>query len=105
MKTIQKAPAGAWTSQGLVGYLTTSFDNLTQLLGSPNGGGTAATTVEWHLLVGDHFCTIYDWRDSGSPTKNPRRAYCWHLGAHDRAGAKEFLETLRHAGLNPEGVR
>jgi hypothetical protein len=62
----------------LKGYITTTYETLTNLLGpSLEGSDDDKTTAEWTLEFDDGtVATIYDWKTGSTPTN----LHNWHIG-------------------------
>lgn len=60
-----------------------TYNQLVGLLGEPNNkpSGDGKASVEWSFTYKDNIPgTIYDWKESESPRKNPDEKYEWHIG-------------------------
>jgi hypothetical protein len=62
----------------LVGYITTTYDEIVNAFGEPNYGPSGDNKVqsEWVLDVNGEPCTIYDWKVK----ETPKELYKWHVG-------------------------
>lgn len=62
----------------LQGYVTTTYDELVELLGDPlPGSADGKSTCEWILeFEDDSIATIYDWKLSSTP----KNLYSWQVG-------------------------
>ena len=77
----------------LMGYVTTTYDNLVELFGEPNCPPGDKTWNSWDLCFTvdlddemgedweDVYVSIYDWKES-SPDHSRIGEYCWHIGGH-----------------------
>ena len=73
----------------LRGYVTTTYDNLVELIGEPNAYCGDKTWNAWDLCFTVHdedgldsedvYVDIYDWKESG-PHASKRGEYRWHVG-------------------------
>lgn len=88
----------------LQGYVETSFAALQAVLGPPNcDGDEYKVSTEWTLEgAAGEAVTVYDYKmtnlySSGLASVESFRAwpsYRWHVGAHDRRTADEFVAWL-----------
>ena len=77
----------------LMGYVTTTYDNLVELFGEPNCPPGDKTWNNWDLCFTvdlddemgedweDVYVSIYDWKES-SPDHSRIGEYRWHIGGH-----------------------
>lgn len=73
----------------LQGYLTTTYEKLLEILGTPQEGSDK-TNVEWAIQFEDgKVATIYDWKLSSVPSG----LYDWHVGGH----SLQILDHLEEA--------
>jgi len=92
MKNIKQINSSETSANGthLQGYLTTTLDQLTSLLGEPLEGDGDKTTAEWKIEFEDgRVVTIYDWKLSSAPTY----LYDWHVGGLKGPSDLDALEA------------
>ena len=79
---------------GLVGYITSSYDELVRKFGRPSIFGSVdhKTQVEWIIKVGKVYFTIYDYKE-GVPYD---KVTLWHIGGHN---ANDITSLLRQKGF------
>jgi hypothetical protein len=71
----------------LIGYVTTTYDNLVAQLGEPERDWDKST-AHWTVQAPDGtVCTIYDWKTGFTPTCE----YRWHVGGRYDRKSKALL--------------
>ena len=66
----------------LMGYIDTTYKDLTENFGKPLSGDGYKTNAEWHLSFDDGSVgTIYDYGGKGGPVKTLE---LWHIGGHSQ---------------------
>ena len=107
----------------LMGYVTTTYDNLVELFGEPNCPPGDKTWNNWDLCFtvdipestvmvpdfdGDEdwkdvedwedvYVSIYDWKES-SPDHSRIGEYRWHIGSRSREAVWLVLDALNSPG-------
>ena len=93
MIKVEYGPDDCMNSNGssLRGYHTTTYNNLVELFGEPNGWSGDKTWNGWDLCFTvwdedeedseDVYVSIYDWKES-SPDHSRIGEYRWHIGGH-----------------------
>jgi len=81
-------PAAAGT--GLVGHVTTTYDDLVKAFGRPDRDADKCT-AQWIIEFSDGtVATIYDWKEPETPMK----AYAWHVGGKDHRAVQLVAACL-----------
>ena len=81
-------PAAAGT--GLVGHVTTTYDDLVKAFGKPDRDGDKCT-AQWIIQFDDGtVATIYDWKEP----ETPKAAYNWHVGGKNHAAVQLVAACL-----------
>jgi len=71
----------------LIGYVTTTYDNLVANLGEPERDWDKSTAM-WIVEASDGtVCTIYDWKEWSTPMCE----YDWHVGGRYENKSKALL--------------
>jgi hypothetical protein len=85
------APTGKADGSSLKGYISTTYDQLKEVLGKPQYISTdrySKVTCEWVLEFEDGLiATIYDWKMGATPLD----VYDWHIGGH----SSEVVERVQ----------
>lgn len=75
----------------LQGYVETTYNQLFELFGEPQGAGDK-TSAEWILEFADGtIATIYDWKTN----KTPMGKYSWHVGGFNKQAVFLVQQTLQ----------
>lgn len=83
-----------FSGTGLVGYVSTTYDHLVEVLGEPHTDYDKST-AHWNIQGKDGtVATIYDYKEY----MTPKGEYLWHIGGHSDA-AVPLVESL--LGLVP----
>jgi hypothetical protein len=77
---------------GLVGHVTTTYDDLVKAFGEPDSGTTdGKTTANWIIKFScGTVATIYDWKEP----ETPKAAYNWHVGGKNHAAVQLVAACL-----------
>lgn len=87
-----KAKSDAVIGTHFIGKVTTTYDELVEILGREHMGesGDGKVHAEWTLeFIDGTIATIYDWKESGIPWHE----YDWHIGGHSPVALK-WVELL-----------
>ena len=73
----------------MLGYIRTSYDQLVELFGEPNGGDDDKVHNSWDIeftiytkkgeVEDTVYCNLYDWKEPG-PDASRYGEYDWHIG-------------------------
>lgn len=87
----------------LHGYLDTSFAQLVEVLGPPNGAGDGhKVSTEWYVTFNDETFTLYDYKDTSlyneeNPSVEEFRklpSFEWHIGARSERNVEIFKNAV-----------
>jgi len=86
----QLTTAQAANGTSLQGYITTTYQRLIEIFGTPEYGGDK-TTVTWCIEFADGtVATIYDWKE----TTTPIDLHQWHVGGHTRKALWHVIDLV-----------
>jgi hypothetical protein len=67
-----------FSGTSLVGYVSTTYDKLVEVLGEPCTD-FEKSTAHWNIQAPDGtVATVYDWKEWSTP----KNEYEWHIGGH-----------------------
>ena len=90
----------------MLGYIRTSYDQLVELFGEPNGGECDKTHNSWDIEFNIYdkkgrvedtvYCNLYDWKEVDH-TISQRGKYDWHIGGVDPRADFLIYDLLGHS--------
>ena len=84
----------------LIGYISTTYNELESQFGSPQyaGGPDGKVTAEWILKIGNKVITIYDYKMGSTP----KDYYNWHVGGHDIKSLTLLKNLVEYKNMDAE---
>ena len=80
------------------GYVKTTANALSKVLGSPRSGDGDKTTFEWYKKYGSVVFTIYDYKEYAGIRKNT--VFEYHIGTKCPEDTGIIVEMLKGLGLD-----
>lgn len=72
-----------------------SLNAMVKVFGEPEYWDDEKVTCEWQFELQDGTVfTIYDWKESSSPTNHPDSVIEWHIGSMDRLNPEQYTQIL-----------
>ena len=79
----------------LIGYMTTTYDQIVAAFGEPTEFSDK-TTAEWLLKVDGVVFSIYDWKEP----ETPFGVYDWHIGGKDSSALTMLQKIISYKKMN-----
>ena len=88
----------------LLGHIRTTYDNLVEMFGEPNGGSCDKVHNSWDIEFETYtkkgevdeivYCNLYDWKEVDDGMSK-RGEYEWHIGGINKEAVYLIYDLLR----------
>ncbi len=83
---------GRLVARNRIDHITTSFEVLTEALGSHGSGDEDKTMAQWDIITPNGWAEVYDYHD---PHESPEDVEVWHVQAASEEAFEYVYEAIR----------